>query len=46
MSAKICGEKGEIYVDSRWHRSQNHVLSNIIKHKKFDFLGVGDMFMK
>ena len=34
MSAKICGEKGEIYVDSRWHESKTITLSNNYKITK------------
>ena len=45
MSAKICGEKGEIYVDSRWHESKTITLSNNYKTtKKFDFLGKGYVY--
>ena len=45
MSAKICGEKGEIYVDSRWHESKTITLSNNYKtRKKFEFLGKGYVY--
>ena len=43
MRATICGEEGEIYLDSRWHESPN---IKLIKGEKsidkiFDFLGKG-----
>ena len=43
MRATICGEKGEIYIDSRWHESP--IITLIQKGKKtiqkFNFLGKG-----
>ena len=42
MQAKICGEKGEIYIDSRWHESKTITLSNNKKiKKKIEFMGKG-----
>ena len=42
MRAKICGEKGEIYIDSRWHESKTITLSNNKKtKKKIEFIGKG-----
>ena len=42
MRAKICGEKGEIYIDSRWHESKTIILSNNKKtKKKIEFMGKG-----
>ena len=42
MRAKICGEKGEIYIDSRWHESKIITLSNNKKtKKKIEFIGKG-----
>ena len=43
MRATICGEKGEIYLESRWHETANLKLvkeGNIYK-KTFDFIGKG-----
>lgn len=42
MQAKICGEKGEIYIDSRWHESKTITLLNNKKtKKKIEFMGKG-----
>ena len=43
MRATICGEKGEIYLDSRWHETANLKLvqEGKIYKKTFDFIGKG-----
>ena len=43
MSALICGEYGEIFIDSRWHESSNVKLFSNGKStiKKFNFVGKG-----
>ena len=43
MRATICGEKGEIYLDSRWHETANLKLvqKGKIYKKTFDFIGKG-----
>ena len=43
MRATICGEKGEIYLDSRWHETTNLKLvqEGKIYKKTFDFIGKG-----
>lgn len=43
MRATICGEAGEIYLDSRWHESPNLKLVKKEEsfEKTFDFLGKG-----
>jgi predicted dehydrogenase len=46
MRATICGEKGEIYLESRWHETSNLKLvqkGNIFK-KKFNFIGKGYVY--
>ena len=45
MCAKICGENGEIYIDSRWHESNIITLSNNSNiKKKFEFIGKGYVY--
>jgi predicted dehydrogenase len=43
MRATIAGEKGEIYMDDRWHESPNLnlVQSKVKTPKSFNFLGLG-----
>ena len=43
MRATICGENGEIYMNSQWHHTPNVQLINDGKEmkKSFDFLGTG-----
>ena len=43
MIARICGEKGEIYIDSRWHESPSLTLVRGEKRLKrnFNFKGKG-----
>lgn len=43
MRAAICGEKGEIYIDSRWHEASTITLvkQGVPKRHTFDFLGKG-----
>ena len=43
MQARICGEKGAIYIGSRWHESPEikWIVEDEVQEEKFDFVGKG-----